>query len=214
LFTGIVEELGIVIRILKGVKSSKITLKGSKVLGDIHIGDSISVNGVCLTVVNTSSITFTADIMNETLKKTSLSELKEGQEVNLERAMSGNGRFGGHIVSGHIDGTGIITEKKKDDIAVWLKIQTSQKILYYIIEKGSIAVDGVSLTVVGVYSDYFTVSVIPHTARETVILKKTIGSKVNLECDIVGKYIEKFLKADKIEKETNIDRNFLLNHGF
>ncbi|ROR30501.1 riboflavin synthase alpha chain [Mobilisporobacter senegalensis] len=215
MFTGLVEEIGVLTNISKGDKSYLLTFQGKKIMDDIQIGDSISVNGVCLTANSITKTTFSAEVMPETLKRSSLGALKIGNEVNLERAMSMNGRFGGHIVSGHIDGTGKIDSIEKENNAVVISIRSSLKILRYIIEKGSITIDGISLTVIYVDNEIFKVSLIPHTGNETTLLKKSVGSKVNLECDMVGKYIEKLLQPMEEKKEkSNINLDFLTEHGF
>ena len=216
MFTGIVEEKGKVKSIKKGAKSAILSIEGNKIFEDVHLGDSIAVNGVCLTVTSYSKNVFTADVMNETLKRSSLGSLKNGSEVNLERAMAANGRFGGHIVSGHIDGTGVISDMSKDDIAIWVTISTTAEILRLIVEKGSIAIDGISLTVARVSNTDFAVSVIPHTGANTTLLDKKVGDVVNLENDITGKYIEKLLGLSKEEKkpESRITKDFLTKYGF
>lgn len=216
MFTGIVEEKGKVKNIKKGAKSAMLSIEGNKIFEDVHLGDSIAVNGVCLTVTSYSKNVFTADVMNETLKRSSLGSLKNGSEVNLERAMAANGRFGGHIVSGHIDGTGVISDMSKDDIAIWVTISTTAEILRLIVEKGSIAIDGISLTVARVSNTDFAVSVIPHTGANTTLLDKKVGDVVNLENDITGKYIEKLLGLSKEEKkpESRITKDFLTKYGF
>lgn len=198
MFTGIVEEIGEVISVKAGTKSSVLEIRGDIVFGDLKTGDSVAVNGVCLTVSSLKKNIFTADVMSETLKRSALNKITSGTSVNLERAMAANGRFGGHMVSGHIDGTGEIVNIAREDNAVWFTIKTSEKIVSFIIEKGSIAVDGISLTVVKVEDNKFSVSVIPHTVKSTGLFTKGIGSQVNLENDMVGKYIEKF-----IQKKTN-----------
>jgi riboflavin synthase len=209
MFTGIVEEIGRVISIKKGTKSVSLSLGGTLIFSDLKLGDSVAVNGICLTVTSIKGNVFTADVMNETLSRSSLGELKTGSNVNLERAMSVNGRFGGHLVSGHIDGTGKISAIKKDDIAIWYTIKADSKIMRYVIEKGSITIDGISLTVAKVERDNFSVSIIPHTADETILSEKKIGSIVNLENDIVGKYIEKFMTTPKgITKELLLENRF------
>ncbi|QFJ54385.1 riboflavin synthase [Pseudobutyrivibrio xylanivorans] len=185
MFTGIIEELGKVQRITRGGKQQRITISCSKVLEDIHMGDSIAVNGVCLTVVEHNANGFSADVMNETFSRSSLGALGVGSPVDLERAMAANGRFGGHIVSGHIDGTGIIKSIRQDGNAVWFEIRTDGKIMEGIVEKGSITIDGISLTVAVVSYDSFKVSIIPHTLKETVLGHKKIGDVVNLENDVV-----------------------------
>ncbi|MCQ2501223.1 MAG: riboflavin synthase, partial [Lachnospiraceae bacterium] len=189
MFTGIIEELGTVRSLAISGSSGQIRIKASKVLENTKIGDSIAVNGVCLTVVTLESDGFTADVMAETVRRTSLSDLKNGSPVNLERAMAADGRFGGHIVAGHVDGTGRISSMKKEENAVWVTIEAGDEILDLVVEKGSITIDGISLTVAGVGEGYFQVSVIPHTGKETNLLGKKPGNLVNLETDIVGKYI-------------------------
>lgn len=212
MFTGIVEEIGTVKKIARGQKAY-LEIQADRIFSDIHIGDSIAVNGVCLTVTGFSGKVFTADVMNETFSRSSLGSLKAGSHVNLERAMSANGRFGGHIVSGHIDGTGKITNIKKDGNAVWYKISASENIIKYTVEKGSIAIDGISLTVARIEKDNFSVSIIPHTSEETILSEKKVGDTVNLENDIIGKYVERFLNFDKTEK-SDITRDFLAKYGF
>lgn len=209
MFTGIIEEIGTVANIERGAKSSRITISAERIFDDLKIGDSVSVNGMCATAAEISGNTFTADIMAESMRWTNLGDLKKGSRVNLERAMQLNGRFGGHIVSGHIDGTGVIISQRREDNAVWLTVGAPENIMRYIIEKGSVAIDGVSLTVASVYSDAFAVSLIPHTAGETTLLSKRTGEKVNLECDIVGKYIERFTPSQR-----GITLDFLKENGF
>ncbi|MFR2011548.1 MAG: riboflavin synthase, partial [Christensenellales bacterium] len=175
MFTGIIEETGKVEAVAKGSNSAVITIAAVKVLEDTKIGDSIAVNGVCLTVTSISGRKFSADVMAETLRRSSLGSLKHGSMVNLERAMAANGRFGGHIVSGHIDGVGVISSFEKEDNAVWVEIETPAKILRYIVEKGSITIDGISLTVAKLTDSSFAVSVIPHTGEETTLLNRNPG---------------------------------------
>lgn len=215
MFTGIIEEVGTVKSIQKSAVSSFIQINADTVLSDAHIGDSIAVNGVCLTVTDLTGNYFQADVMNETLSRSSLGSLKNGSTVNLERAMSAQGRFGGHIVSGHIDGTGVISSVKQDGIALWYTINTDSEILRYIVEKGSIAIDGISLTVAKVTANDFSVSIIPHTAAQTVLNSKKTGDTVNLENDIIGKYVEKFLNPDEKKSEkSRITMDFLAKNGF
>lgn len=209
MFTGLVEEIGIIKNIKSGSKSAQLSIKATRIFDDLKIGDSVATNGICLTVTSISDGFFTADVMNETLKRSNIGNLKNGSFVNLERAMPANGRFGGHIVSGHIDGTGRIIKIRKDDIAFWYTIKTSNDIMKYIIQKGSITIDGISLTVADVTSDSFSVSVIPHTQKETTLIDKKNGDIVNLENDIVGKYIEKMLP-----QEQGITKNMLAKYGF
>lgn len=217
MFTGIVEEIGTVLGIKPGAKSAQITIQGNKVLENTKIGDSISVNGVCLTVIALKGNAFLADIMAETFRRSNLGELKITSKVNLERAMAADGRFGGHIVSGHIDGTGSIAHKEREDNAVWLTIKTPPQVLRYIVEKGSIAIDGVSLTIAALQEDGFQVSIIPHTGVETTLLSKSIGEPVNLENDIIGKYVERLMQPLSVNHGTNkkdITAEFLRMHGF
>ena len=195
MFTGIIEEIGRVKKISMGGASGSLEISAKKVLEETKIGDSIAVNGVCLTVTGMTSSSFTADVMAETVRRSSLGSLVSGSGVNLERAMAANGRFGGHIVSGHIDGTGTLSRLQKEENAVWVYIKTSAEILRLIVEKGSITIDGISLTVAGVNDSEFAVSVIPHTAEETTLLTKKAGDLVNLENDIIGKYVEKLLAS-------------------
>ncbi|WP_419749835.1 riboflavin synthase [Terrisporobacter petrolearius] len=215
MFTGIIEEIGIIENVKKDNKSSIITIQGKKIFEDINIGDSISVNGVCLTVTTFSNEIFTADVMNETLSKSSLRSLKNGSYVNLERAMSASGRFGGHIVSGHIDGTGKIIKIKRDDNAIWYTVTVEDNLIKYIVEKGSIAIDGISLTVANVNENSFSVSIIPHTSQETILSRRLVGDIVNIENDVIGKYVEKLITFEKNKKdESNITMDFLINNGF
>lgn len=218
MFTGIIEEIGTVTAVKKGTKSSKLTLQGNQIFEDMHIGDSIAVNGVCLTVTSKTNNQFTVDVMAETLRRSSLGYLSSGSKVNMERAMAANGRFGGHIVSGHIDGMGEIESFIQEENAIWVTIKTSPKILKYIIEKGSIAIDGISLTVAYVDQKCFKVSIIPHTARNTILLNKQVGDIVNLENDLVGKYIDKLMNFEQEsvneENERGISLDFLSQNGF
>ena len=215
MFTGIIEEVGTVRAVHRDGNSSYIEICAKTVLGDVHTGDSIAVNGVCLTVTSFTADFFRADVMNETLSRSSLGSLKSGSPVDLERAMAAGGRFGGHIVSGHIDGTGTITDIKKDGIAHWYTISAPPEILRYIVEKGSIAIDGISLTVAKVTDTDFSVSIIPHTAEKTVLSYKKAGDIVNLENDIIGKYVEKLMTpAEPAASESGITLEFLARNGF
>lgn len=222
MFTGIVEEIGSIKKISKGQKSAVLTIAAKKIMEDVRLGDSIAVNGVCLTVTEFTRSEFSVDVMHETLDRSSLSSLKIGSKVNMERAMPADGRFGGHIVSGHIDGTGRIVDIKKDDNAIWYKIEAGQNILKYIIEKGSITIDGISLTVARISDRDFSVSIIPHTLANTILAYKGLGDIVNLENDCIGKYVEKVLGLKKFEdemgqtegKQSRITEDFLLKHGF
>jgi len=215
LFTGIVEEKGTMVRLQSGSDLGKIQIKAEKVLQGTKIGDSIAVNGVCLTVVEIKGNGFTADVMPETLKRSNLGELSPGSSVNLERAMPAEGRFGGHIVSGHIDGTGKITKVWREQNAVWYTIDTPKELMRYIVEKGSIAIDGTSLTVADTAKDSFSVSIIPHTLGETILGEKKPGDKVNLENDIIGKYVEQLMQPKETEsRERGLTKDFLFRAGF
>jgi riboflavin synthase len=215
MFTGLVEEIGLIESIVKSTKSAKITIKARKVLEDVKLGDSISTNGVCLTVTTFDNSKFSVDVMAETMRRSNLQNLLPGSEVNLERALRVGDRLGGHLVSGHIDGTGIIKKLEQEDNAVWVIISTSPEILKYIVQKGSIAIDGVSLTVAYVDETVFKVSIIPHTKDLTTLLRKKIGDQVNLECDMIGKYIEKLLGAkEQAPIKSGIDFDFLSKNGF
>ena len=216
LFTGIIEEIGVVKSIVSGANSCELTVSANLVLDGTKTGDSIAVNGVCLTVTKMTSDSFTADVMPETLRRSALGSLKSGSTVNLERAMAADGRFGGHIVSGHIDGTGKIISMKREKNAVWVKIEADSSILRLIVEKGSIAIDGISLTVAEVSGSSFSVSVIPHTAEKTTLLSKKIGDIVDLENDIIGKYVQRLIEPvdDNNKKESVITEEFLSKYGF
>lgn len=215
MFTGLVEECGTVRAVRRGARSGALTVGAKRVLAGLEVGDSVAVNGVCLTVTATVGDAFTADVMRETLERSTLGELVPGSPVNLERAMPADGRFGGHIVSGHIDGVGTIVRSQRDDIAVWFTIEASDALLRYVVEKGSIAIDGISLTVASVTERDFSVSVIPHTASVTILGRKGPGDRVNLETDIIGKYVEKLLSSiEKPRGKKQITMEFLSENGF
>ena len=216
MFTGIVEEIGIVKAIMPGVNSIKLSIKASKVLTDTKLGDSIAVNGVCLTVTFLASDYFVADVMPESMRKTNMGLLKIGEKVNLERALTLNSRLGGHIVSGHIDGTAKIIEIQKEDNATRVTIKATDKILKYIISEGSVTLDGVSLTVATLNKDSFTVSLIPHTAEVTTLLNKSIGAVINVENDVIGKYVERLLNFTEVKKQEkpSLSLAFLRENGF
>lgn len=231
MFTGIIEEKGRILRTELGSASGKLYIQAEKVLEGTRIGDSIAVNGVCLTVTRLGNRDFTADVMPETLSRSSLGQLKSGSSVNLERAMAADGRFGGHIVSGHIDGTGVIEKITRDGNAIRYQIAASRDILRGVVEKGSIAIDGISLTVTRAEMERFEVSIIPHTLKETILGEKQPGAIVNLENDIIGKYVERLLMFENTgkikdmqhlqkyhkpqEKQTStLTREFLLGAGF
>lgn len=209
MFTGIIEETGIVKNVEIRGESGSVQIGAKKVLEGTKVGDSIAVNGVCLTVTSLFAGGFCADVMAETLRRSSLGALSSGAKVNLERAMAADGRFGGHIVSGHIDGTGIIRQMAKEGNAVWVYIGTTAEILGLIVEKGSIAIDGISLTVAKLRGQDFAVSVIPHTGEETTLLSKKAGDVVNLENDIIGKYVKRFLGLRKNDVSNGNSGDFL-----
>lgn len=215
MFTGIVNEVGTLLGIHRGANSAVLTIGAKTILEDVKLGDSIAVNGVCLTVTSFTPSQFTADVMHETLNRSSLGALRPGSPVNLERAMRADGRFDGHIVAGHIDGTGTIASIRRDDNAIRYTIRTTPAILRYIIEKGSIAIDGISLTVTEVTWETFSVSVIPHTASCTNLAQRRIGDTVNLENDCIGKYVERLLTTpNTANQESNITLEFLARNGF
>ena len=213
MFTGIIEEMGTVLAITKNAQSAVLRIAAKTVTEDVKRGDSIAVNGVCLTVTSHRADEFTADVMHETLDRSSLGELHEGSKVNLERALRLDSRLGGHIVTGHIDGTGRIRRVRADANAIWYSIAADAAILNGIVEKGSAAVDGISLTVAKVTGQDFSVSVIPHTAAHTTLSGKREGAVVNLETDCIGKYVAKLLGAGK-NGAGSISQEFLAEHGF
>lgn len=215
MFTGIIEELGTVERVTRGRVSAVIAIRAEHILSDLKIGDSVAVNGVCLTATGLTGHGFTADVMHETLDRSALAGLGPGSPVNLERAMAANGRFGGHIVAGHVDGVGTIAAIEQDDNAIWFTITAPAQVLRYVVEKGSIAIDGISLTVARVETDRFAVSVIPHTAAVTLLGQRRTGDRVNLESDLVGKYVERLLRPAPEEKgQSRLTMEFLSQHGF
>lgn len=215
MFTGIVEEVGVIKNIKHGQHSAVLTIQAKTVLEETRIGDSIAVNGICLTVTRLFPDGFSADVMHETLNRSSLAGLTAGSVVNLERAMPANGRFGGHIVAGHVDGVGHISDIRRDDTAVWYTVHAGPEILRYVVEKGSITIDGISLTVAAVEQDRFSVSLIPHTAQVTILGEKGPGDTVNLETDIIGKYVEKLLRpAPEPTGSRGVTLEFLAENGF
>lgn len=214
MFTGIIEETGTVISVQKSAKFARLLIKAELIFEDIKLGDSIAVNGVCLTVTDFSHNTFSADVMHETLIRSGLGELSAGSRVNLERAMQANGRFGGHIVSGHIDGTGQIVKIERDDNNVWITVSAPESIMKYIVEKGSVTIDGISLTIAGLTQKSFVVSVIPHTGKATTLLDKRPGEVVNLENDIIDKYPGSFIIIGDRETDMQVaKRNRLTSIG-
>lgn len=214
MFTGLVEEKGEVNSLSISGDSFSIKINAKTVMADIKIGDSISTNGVCLTVSEFDNTSFTADVMPETYRRTNLRGLKLGEHVNLERAMMLGDRFGGHIVSGHVDGVGEIINFKKEGNAIWVTIKTQANVMKYILMKGSVCIDGISLTVAHVENQLFKVSLIPETARATTFTNKKIGDQINIECDIVGKYIERFMLFKEPEIKSSISEELLMENGF
>lgn len=213
MFTGIIEEVGCVQAVRRGARSAVLQIAADVVTADLNIGDSVAVNGVCLTVTELTSGGFAADVMPETLSRSNLGALAPASRVNLERALAANGRFGGHIVSGHIDGVGRVQSVRRDDNALWYEIAAAPELLRYVVEKGSIAVDGISLTVARVNASGFAVSVIPHTAAVTALAERRAGDSVNLECDILAKYVEKLLTPAE-QPPAGLTREFLRENGF
>jgi riboflavin synthase len=205
MFTGIVEEIGTVKEIIRGSKSIRLSIGCSRIMENMKIGDSIAVNGVCLTVTDMGDSWFSADVMPETMRKTGLGKLTISGKVNLERALRLSNRLGGHIVTGHIDGTGIVTSRVEEDNAIWLTIEAQSNILKYIVMKGSVALDGTSLTVAHVDNRCFKVSLIPHTAGATILGSRKPGDQLNIECDVIGKYVEKLLNINTQESKPNKD---------
>lgn len=215
MFTGIVEEMGTVEEIRHGQHSAVLRIRAEKVLEGTKIGDSIAVNGICLTVTELFARAFTADVIHETLDRSALARLTRGSRVDLERAMQMNGRFGGHIVAGHVDGVGKILKIRRDDTAIWYTIGARPEVMRYIVEKGSITIDGISLTVAKAGNDHFAISAIPHTVRQTVLQERKEGDLVNLETDLIGRYIEKLMIPEAIQQKTSgITTEFLARYGF
>lgn len=216
MFTGLIEEIGTIKSIQKGSKSIRLGVAADKIMDDVKMGDSIATNGICLTVVRFDSAGFDADVMPETMSRTNFDRLSVGSRVNLERAVRVGDRLGGHMVSGHIDGIGEVVGQEKDDNAIWVSISAPGNILKYVIEKGSIAIDGISLTVAYVDDSIFKVSIIPLTQDDTTLVSKKAGEKVNLECDMTAKYIEKFMfhKESEKQEKKDISMDFLRENGF
>ncbi|MEI5908684.1 riboflavin synthase [Bacillus spongiae] len=219
MFTGLIEEIGVIQNIRAKRESLEVIVNCRKVLEDIKIGDSIAVNGVCLTVTSFTSSNFIADVMPETYHATSLKSLTKGTNVNLERAMRANGRFGGHFVSGHVDTVGIVETKEYRENAVYMKMRLAdKKYMSFMMEKGSIAIDGTSLTIFSVLDDEnsFSISLIPQTQQDTILTRKQIGDEVNIECDMVVKYMNRLMSRSRgVEESTSsMDLSFLQKHGF
>lgn len=210
MFTGIIEEIGEIRNIKRGNRSVVLEIQANVVLEGTKVGDSIATNGVCLTVTAMTESGFRADVMPETMSRSNLGLLRMGDRVNLERALCLNGRLGGHLVAGHVDGTGRIVGMERDDTAIWITVSAPEQILRYVIEKGSITIDGVSLTVAYADKAVFKVSVIPHTQEETTLTKKKTGDIVNLENDMIVRYVEKLMGG----KEKGLSLEFLRENGF
>ncbi len=209
MFTGLIEEKGIFLGKKQNAGAFELTIGGNVILQDVRLGDSIAVNGICLTVKDFTAHTFSADVMGESLRRTNLGLLKQGQGVNLERAMQAGDRFGGHMVTGHVDGTGKLLQKKREGNAVWFQIETPAKLKDMIVEKGSVALDGISLTIAKVFPASFWVSVIPHTLQETNLGERRMGDLLNVEGDVLGKYVK-----NQMQQRTGITKEFLQKHGF
>ena len=211
MFTGLVEEIGYVVRWQHGPNTNRLTIRAAKVMEDLKIDDSVAGNGLCLTVTALSDSTFTADVMPESMRRSNLGELQVGSPVNLERALALGDRLGGHLVTGHIDGTGIITRITEEGNALLYEITAPPEVAPYLVAKGSVAVDGVSLTIASVRDSSFVVGVIPHTARCTTIGRRRVGDRVNMEGDLIGKYVENFLQG---RKQSNMTLDWLREQGF
>ncbi|MNC32318.1 Riboflavin synthase [compost metagenome] len=221
MFTGLIEEVGVLRGVTSGGEMMVLKIGASLIMDDLKIGDSVSVNGVCLTATSIGDHSFTVDVMPQTYRNSTLKELRSGSRMNLERAMTAGGRFGGHIVQGHVDGTGEIRSVKRDQNAVVFEIAPERKSLFkFIIPKGSITIDGISLTVVDTSASAFTVSIIPHTLGETVLEHKRTGDRINIECDVLGKYVDHLLNYgsrtgnEEEENSSRISRDFLAANGF
>jgi riboflavin synthase len=216
MFTGIIEEVGRVKNIIHGSNSVKLSIECRMVLSDLNVGDSVAVDGICLTVVDHAIDSFTVDVMPETIRKSALNSLASKQEVNLERALKISDRLGGHIVSGHIDGTGMIIGEKVEDNAVWFTIEAQETILMYLAPQGSVALNGVSLTIASIKPNCFQVSLIPLTQKITNLNRKKTGDTVNIECDIIGKYVHSLIKGmPRLENPKNaLTLEFLKENGF
>lgn len=223
MFTGIIEEISEMRRIHRQGQAMLLTIGAKRVLEDVKLGDSISVNGVCLTVVAFDKESFSVDVMPETFRKSNLRKLQSGSRVNLERAMAANGRFGGHIVQGHVDTTAVMVSRMPEENAVIFHFEPETKHVFkYMIPSGSITIDGISLTVVDVTEHSFSVSIIPHTLAKTVLQDKKPGDTVNIECDVLGKYMEKLLGfqrssnngESRSSKQSSVTAAYLAEHGF
>lgn len=215
MFTGIIEDKGKVAAVKKGGKSAELHIHSDVIPGDLKVGDSVAINGVCLTVTYFDNNSFTVDAVPETMNRSNLKDLRAGSPVNLERALRVGDRMGGHMVSGHVDSKGMVQSVEQEDNAVWFTISMDAEFIRYVIPKGSVAIDGISLTVVDVSEGAFTVSVIPHTLKETALASLTKGDEVNIECDMTAKYIERFLAFRNDEKpKKDITMDYLKENGY
>ncbi len=213
MFTGIIEEIGTIAQLQSRPQSLKLEITAHTILQDIELGHSIAVNGVCLTVTHFSSTHFTVDVMPETFHTTSLQKLKTGSEVNLERALSLQDRLGGHFVTGHVDGIAIVHSQYEVENALYMTLTVPDEWKVYLLPKGSIALDGTSLTIFKVEDNQVTISLIPHTQEKTVLANKEMGDVVNLECDVLGKYVEQMVFQAK-GKQQSLTKDFLQRNGF
>lgn len=213
MFTGIIEDKGKVIRVEYRGQAKRLTLEMPRDLTEIQRGDSININGVCLTVVEQKGQAIRVDLSPETLQRITLAEMNEGEEVNLERALKLSDRLGGHIVTGHIDGIGVITDKRKEKDFLSLRIRIPQSVSRYVVQKGSIAIDGISLTVNECQGEEIQITLIPYTIKKTTLVDKKVGDRVNIEADILGKYVEKMVNQ-RSKKSEGVDLSFLKEHGF
>lgn len=214
MFTGLIEEMGKLERLVTGPQSARLTVAAEVVMEDLRVGDSVAVNGVCLTATVRGKGFFTADVMAETLTSSNLGRLVPGERVNLERALRFGDRVGGHLVSGHVDGVGVIVRVEQKDIAVVVSVEAPREVLRYVVGKGSVAVDGISLTVVDVKENWFSVSIIPHTYRNTTLGSKKNGAAVNLEVDVLARYIERFMDSRGQQGSNAINGDYLRDHGY
>ena len=216
MFTGIIEEIGITISSCLTAGSGDLKIAAKLILNDAKPGDSIAVNGVCLTITQIADTAIIFDVSAETLRRSNLGTLQPGSPVNLERALAANGRFGGHMVSGHIDATGTLASKRKEGNATIFTFKAPDEIMHYLVEKGSIAIDGISLTISALTQKSFSIAVIPHSLQQTTLGRAQVGATVNLENDLVAKYIEKLAqpRTDSEQTPSTVDLNLLKKHGF
>lgn len=217
MFTGLIEAIGFVSKVARRGESTRIAFSSPWGLTEIKAGDSISVNGACLTVVGVDGKTFTADVSKETIGRTTLGELKPMDPVNLERPLTLSDRLGGHLILGHIDGTATITGRQEERGSITITFRTSEDLLPYMVEKGSVAIDGISLTVNELWENGLSVTIVPFTSQRSTIARKRVGDKVNVETDIVGKYVQRFLSGQRGEErapKSGLDMEFLAKHGF